>query len=318
MTTDLHTIFSDSGCPSSDDLRSYLDNRLTDEEKHRIEAHLADCELCSDELEGLSLLSDPDQLPAIVEELDQRIAARRFRILRLRPRLILAAAAALAVLLISVIFIFRFVVLPHQESLLSEQPYAPVKPADSTLPLSPKEVAPALSSEQKVIQQKALPDKVRKVEEKSAGASDIPVIIAPDVAESLDMASSSMSKVDEIAGISEDTALAEASPIGGVSYTRKSMGREPNMGDSTATKMKLAKDLFSAQNYPEAARLFQDLVRQEPANYTALYHLALCYSEMTQPKKALKALERVLEDPDSLYYQQAIQLKVKISTNEPR
>ncbi|MBN1198814.1 MAG: tetratricopeptide repeat protein [Bacteroidales bacterium] len=322
MTTDLPTIFSDSGCPSSDDLRAYLDNRLTDEEKHRIEAHLADCELCSDELEGLSLLSDPDRLPAIVEELEQRVAARKVRILRLRPRLILASAAALAALLISAIFIFRFVVLPHEKSLLTEQPSASLKSVDSARPMPVKTF-------KEVIQRKAITTKEKRVEEETGNASDAPLQIALEVpedltssemaeaAESLDLVASGMGQNAEMEGIKEDTDFKEVSQIGGVGLYRKSMIKEPDLGEERAMKMSRAMDLFNALDYGEAARMFQELLREEPANYKALYHLAMCYAKMNEPKKALKTLERVLEDPDSLYYQQAVQLKVKISTNEP-
>jgi len=302
MTTDIHTLFSDSGCPSIEELKAYHEHRLPEEERHRIEAHLTDCEMCSDELEGLSLLSDPDRLPVIVEELEQRIAARKVRILRLRPRLILAAAAAMAALLIGSIFVFRFIVLPQQEPLLSEQQAAPVQPADSAFPVVEHETAPAMSSEKKEVRVRAvLPDE-QLVDEAIANAPEAPVPISEKTEQEREkvMASESLnvspSVMEEVAG------------VGGVSSTRMAKGRD----------LSAAMEFFSLKRYAEAIPLFEKMIRMDSADYSALYHLTVCYMETGQPAKALKSLENLLRDPDSLYYMQAIRLKFSIIENEQK
>lgn len=303
MTTDIHTLFSDSACPSIEELKAYHEHRLPEEERHRIEAHLIDCEMCSDELEGLSLLSEPNRLPVIVEELEQRIAGRKVRILQLRPRLILAAAAAMAALLIGSIFIFRFVVLPHQEPLLSEQQATPVQQtADSIVPVAENESAPAKSSEKKEAQVRTVLTEEQHVDEAIVQAPEAPAAILENTeqemakvmaAESLNVSPSGM---EEVAG------------VGGVSSTRMAKGRD----------LSTAMEFFSSKNYAEAIPLFERMIRKDTADYTALYHLSVCYVETDQPAKALKSLEMLLSDPDSLFYQQALRLKEGIIEDEQR
>lgn len=54
-------------------MQNYLSGSLSREEKRKVEMHLADCEMCSDELDGLSLLENPAKLSLIVDELNEKI-----------------------------------------------------------------------------------------------------------------------------------------------------------------------------------------------------------------------------------------------------
>ena len=55
MKQQIHRIFEETGCVRQDALIRYRDNVLSDEEKHDVERHLVDCELCTDALEGLAM-----------------------------------------------------------------------------------------------------------------------------------------------------------------------------------------------------------------------------------------------------------------------
>jgi hypothetical protein len=57
MSTQVKNIFSDTACPSQETMFRYVDNLLKGEEKHAFERHLAGCSLCSDALDGLSMMS---------------------------------------------------------------------------------------------------------------------------------------------------------------------------------------------------------------------------------------------------------------------
>jgi hypothetical protein len=61
------------GCFGSDVLVKYIKGELSGFEMNRVERHLATCEMCRDEYEGLSLLESPDKLRSIQEELNVRI-----------------------------------------------------------------------------------------------------------------------------------------------------------------------------------------------------------------------------------------------------
>jgi len=57
-------------------MQKYLSDSLSKDEKRKIEMHLADCEMCTDELEGLSLLNNPQKLDFIITELNSKIDNR--------------------------------------------------------------------------------------------------------------------------------------------------------------------------------------------------------------------------------------------------
>jgi predicted anti-sigma-YlaC factor YlaD len=54
----LHKIFANTACVSTEMMMDYLDGKLSEKEKNKVEVHIASCEMCRDEFEGLSLLED--------------------------------------------------------------------------------------------------------------------------------------------------------------------------------------------------------------------------------------------------------------------
>ena len=63
------SIFNDTGCIRREELLRYRDNRMSNSEKHDVEEHLVDCELCTDALEGLMLISSV----AVLDEVSQEV-----------------------------------------------------------------------------------------------------------------------------------------------------------------------------------------------------------------------------------------------------
>lgn len=54
-------------------LIDYLEGRLSDAEKHAVEARMADSDFMSDAMEGLAGVRDSGQIPSIVHELNSRL-----------------------------------------------------------------------------------------------------------------------------------------------------------------------------------------------------------------------------------------------------
>jgi len=340
MTDHLHTIFSSSGCPSEADLQLYLQGQLPDEEIHRIEAHLADCEMCSDELEGMALLKNPDQLPEIVKELESRMAGKQIRILRMKPRLLLTAAAVI-VMLITTIFIFRFIVPLQQKPLLSEQNDTNV-PGVTEIPALVEEKARVVTE----VDRNPWVEKQNKPETRNKmTVNEIEIKKDPNVEEPLqDIALEQEEiQVPDISGKGEPEPQISLDKMSGVRQVQPAKTKEIAEDSVTLASllinekksrqygaiggvssfqmglnfMEMAMEQFDVQNFPEAARLFQEVIGQDSDNYKAMYHLALCYIEMDRQKKALRVLVRLMEDPDSTYYLKAIDLTIKINANEP-
>jgi TonB family protein len=100
-------LFTKSGCLTTEALKRYHSDKLSDFEKHQVKGHLVSCELCSDALEGLQLLSDPKMFDSIVSEINEnfkntltdveRTQSKKFK---LQNRLYYIAAAASVLILL--------------------------------------------------------------------------------------------------------------------------------------------------------------------------------------------------------------------------
>lgn len=62
-----------SNCVPQETLIKYIKGELSGPEMNAVEKHIAGCPMCSDELEGLSLLEQPDDIKNITHSINQRI-----------------------------------------------------------------------------------------------------------------------------------------------------------------------------------------------------------------------------------------------------
>ena len=65
-------IFKTSDCIGKERLTKYVQGKMTDAEKHAIEKHLTDCELCSDAAEGLALLTSMKPLDETIRQVSDK------------------------------------------------------------------------------------------------------------------------------------------------------------------------------------------------------------------------------------------------------
>lgn len=90
----MNPIFQKHQCLSEGEIQDYLGNRLSGEERHRVENHLLDCALCSDALEGWALLEE-----------DRQSAKSSARVRRM-PWRFFAVAAAILALMVAVVWVY--------------------------------------------------------------------------------------------------------------------------------------------------------------------------------------------------------------------
>ncbi|CAL1517546.1 zf-HC2 domain-containing protein [Chitinophaga sp. MM2321] len=69
MNEHFNDIFVTTGCPTQQQLLDYVQGKLTAEEQHEVEMHLADCELCSEAIEGLAAIKDKKQIPVWLRDM---------------------------------------------------------------------------------------------------------------------------------------------------------------------------------------------------------------------------------------------------------
>ena len=70
---------------------------------------------------------------------------------------------------------------------------------------------------------------------------------------------------------------------------------------------------YREREYKQASALFEQILKQDSANFRVVYHLAFCYVELNKMKKARKELEKILADPENEYYAKARTLQEKIN-----
>ncbi|GEM_PF-3433135 len=130
MNTKYKNIFSDSQCITHEQAEAYISEALSREEKYRVEQHLISCQICRDEIEGLLIIDNTNNLHKIVAQLNTKIDNRIKRenqstILRIkkspdfRIKRILAIAAAV-IFLFSIGYILRFSMLTKSDEQIAE------------------------------------------------------------------------------------------------------------------------------------------------------------------------------------------------------
>ena len=126
MSRTPHTdkLFNESACLSLLAFELYRDKLLDDDEKAMVEAHLRECPLCKDALEGLSLLAEKSSSPFITNKINTRLR-RKFNYASsgnrsdrktLKLSLFLVPAAASIIILLSIIAYFHYFS-PEQQDL---------------------------------------------------------------------------------------------------------------------------------------------------------------------------------------------------------
>jgi hypothetical protein len=286
-----------------------MENRLSEDEKRHVEEHLAGCEMCSDEIEGLELFKDPGQLDDIVRELDRRIDLRKQGAVGIGKRTLLAAAAVIIILAGSV-FIFRYMINKDQPPVMSEtvslvkdepkaiqhiptageEPAAPVPGPQEEMKSqggggdSP-EPEPVFSGEQP-----------EKPEMKMAETEYVP----PGVGGVLALAGDTVSPEQDA---SMKITLYEEAVYGRLLMQSKGPGSD---------RFELALTEIDNKEYEKASYLLTGILDEQPENYAAVYYLAYCWHELKQDTKALEILNQFPADSTQEYYPKVIVLKEKI------
>jgi len=188
-------LFTPSGCLKFEALRKYNSLELSEREKELADVHLKSCEMCTDALEGLSLVSDQDKLSSLITEINENLnkalvtekIIHKPKAIKIHNRVFYYAAAASILILFGIFSYFRFYwQKPETElSVLSEQTIDEnVQPPptiydndNSKLTIKPEEeptivttVAEKQKSPQPVKKEKLIKDKPKNVEKEPKGS----------------------------------------------------------------------------------------------------------------------------------------------------
>ncbi|TWV99485.1 anti-sigma factor family protein [Chitinophaga pinensis] len=103
MNEEYQDIFTTTACPTQQQLLDYVQGRMTAEEKHEVELHLADCEMCSEAVEGLSAFKEKEKIPVLLRQMKWQML-RKLRTNKRRKHQ-MAYFTELAIIVIVILFI---------------------------------------------------------------------------------------------------------------------------------------------------------------------------------------------------------------------
>jgi anti-sigma factor RsiW len=103
MNEEYNDLFTTTHCLSQQQLLDYVQGRLSPDQQHKVELHLADCELCSEAVEGLAAFKQKEHIPGIVRQMRGQMM-RKLR-MRKRRKDQVAYFIQLAVIVIIILFI---------------------------------------------------------------------------------------------------------------------------------------------------------------------------------------------------------------------
>lgn len=113
--SNIKNIFEHTDCISEEMLTKYISDKLSPDEKHEVEKHLIDCEMCSEALEGWQMIYDKKKISNITSELNQKIQTRidakeekkEVKIIFLRQYRTQFAVAASVLLVVGLVWFFK-------------------------------------------------------------------------------------------------------------------------------------------------------------------------------------------------------------------
>ncbi|RAJ06856.1 putative zinc finger protein [Chitinophaga skermanii] len=105
MNDNFRDIFEETDCLSQQTLMDYLQGKLSGEELHHVEQHIADCELCSDALEGLQAIKQKEKIPFWLRDIKWQLM-KKLRKKNHRKRKLRLYVNVLVITLILLILLF--------------------------------------------------------------------------------------------------------------------------------------------------------------------------------------------------------------------
>jgi hypothetical protein len=329
MNADIHTVFSAGDCPSHEQLLAYNKGELSGEARNRIEHHLSECEMCSDELGGLAKMKDTGRLPEIVDGIRAELKARQARIIGINRPVFYASAAAILVLLLGALFLLQVIVpMRHSENAIA-------KTEETLLQVPPKTPAPpppaSASSEKPLLAVAERPGKAAKKAEQETMVTETTADIAeyeapPAMEKPAEQAPVIIPKKDSVIttrslGYAAEPAAAIADEKMAMVKSQSSSQIKFDMGSTAMRKeaslvVDSAMNLYQESNYREASVLFEKKLQADPSNSSARYYLSDCLYRIKDYTKAKEELEKILADPNDPYYSKAVRLMRRVKSEE--
>lgn len=349
----LHRIFANTDCVSFETMQDYLNNKLSEKEKNIVEVHLASCEMCNDEFEGLSLLNNPASLSDTVAELNQKIDDKlkpQGKIINLfKP--VYKIAAAVILLIASVWFIKLYVDTGSSSDAMISQTMeesAPKEILSEHHEFATEEVV-LEKEEEKTVEEKTNTEKFKN-EEIGTGAEgnvskDVVEIKPEAILEDKADLSVSRAAIEEVTGIdvAEDKAKGESREIylkeenklaasefaeelesedvdvSNEQQRKKQKADRSNVALSNTVALDnfdLAMAEYNKRDYKEALELFKKSLNNNFNKDEVHFYIANSYWKLEDTGNALINFDKVIAMSESPFYEEALWNKSQILSKQ--
>lgn len=312
----MKTTYNGNGCIPNKVLVAYLKGELSSKEAHMVERHVADCPMCADELEGLSLLANPEQIHTIENKLnkqiDKRLAspfihrANRTTWLRIAATLLLFVGVSSLVVWVSIT--------NNRNDMFAEGMYN----NDELVALShdPVTMLPRLRDlgpDTTMYSSKML----KSIQSKEQGL--IPTNQPRDTRPRLQtkMADEQYRVMSDATPTYEEEEAVESISAMPQSYEATSVKRKGRAASTSDSTPYFAKSYYQNGDYAKALSLFESLPQSESSDSVSIY-MATCYFNLSDYTNAMAhALPYVSSSTDPNYYK-AFGIVVKSLANQDR
>ena len=335
MNPSPNNVFVDSKCLSLEQLKLYHEDKLSPREKHTVENHLLDCELCSQALSGFAVAAvTVTDVADVNKRIDLLTGAKAAPVFTPKAWF---SMAAVVVMSISAYFLYN-AFQPRQKSLADNNP--PVKqqdiftsgePPKNTIVLDNKnaDVKELITAKHSDIPQV----KVEELHPNEAFTMEMlemksPDIIVTDKKNSLDENSTRV----PVLILQTDTFILDLKvtdydkyyfvnlqnlkPLGHNTDPVFENDKERDNGGgvyklqewevtTTAQVLHSALVKFNAQEYDNALKLFNVLVNHNADDVNALFYGGVCYFNSGNTEKALDFFTRVMSSSNGSFYEEA-------------
>ncbi|NVO11599.1 MAG: tetratricopeptide repeat protein [Bacteroidales bacterium] len=333
---------NNEGCVGSDMLLKYVKGELSGQERNWVERHLSTCEMCSDELEGLSLLDDHNKVDSIANELNDRID----KVVEGNDKVIPAwsfyfriAASITLILGISTIVYFT-AIRKAPSTMISDNVVSekakPSTPQNAEKFEAPKEIEKIKRMEkQEFVQSEASKRSKKSIKSEEEQKESEISYVAPVVVDSLKEVIVDEKVADDVKLATTDSLLptsesivtgqvtAEAySPAKSENVERKklSSNKEVSMMDAASGvaasrefseietynfKKESAINLYLKGKYQNALSIFRGLNNDFPDNDTIQFYTSMSYYHLNRTERAISIFEKLISQRQSIFYNEA-------------
>ncbi len=320
---DENNISNHSGdCISTDVLLKYIKGELSGYMKNMVERHVASCEMCSDELEGLSLMEEPERIDEITLDLRRKVDETINLPYKEIPYLKFSIqVAALMLILIGVSALYFF--FSYKQPKLDYVTLARME-LDEIASLGNGGKDTLILSNCEVVKHDKGLLKVETVDEVVSLEYQPPVIVDSVSAEKEILAELKEEKVTEAVRennyLDDKQAVSESvvqyAPVStskkvaaeGFAFAAKSRLESKDAGLSSlsySAKKQVAMRLFEQKKYEQALNTFEIISSDLPVSDSILLYKSICYYHLTRFDDAILNLTELANNPQKIQFPEA-------------